>query len=697
MSFQNRVTGFHLGIVIQNDDPEKRGRVKVFVPHLSANVYENWNKDFKELDDKQFTFVDKDKNPDLDKILPTLKKILPWAEQASPLFGGNASGRYNAFTKTGTTSDSNFWDGDTYKEGMRPLQNYTGENKVSDAFTASNNSFNGLVNPNAGQYVPSDYSNLARGLFTIPNVGAHVLVIFLDGDPNYPMILASIYGQDDWKRMYTTKKETEAQKDFVATDYPGAFENLSTDDSVRSITHDDKTFRSKHVFNSNKNTIEMVDTDLMELLKFTHYSGSFLEFNNKTTSRFASTNDQLLVLGDQFTTVRKNQALFVSNTQQNTIHGDRFNYVGDFNAKAKVAKDILSILKDTHDYKMLFEVQRTDANDFTSSLQLKAGTPAICPVCQGAGMKFGKPCITCGGSGESPSSQWGIWMPDPTKWEPVVPIMTKEWDGKKSFTDKQYQATLEAAMIYANQQKISKLEALFGNGGDDNDIITGNRTINIGTVFNDLQSYRIDYKGKIRNGGVFIATKGVYVSMKECPLIEYVDVANVPGGDYLLNVGNRYRLNVGSKGIQMKTTGPLDIYGAILNICGEAVNISAKQELLIDGGKHTEIRGDIITLKPSEGGSKQILMDGNVGVANNLTVVGGVHSEGMLTYINSTARRTPYMTDVGFGPVPHTHVFYGPPWTLLETTDAVRDYAAQNNVAKPAPNLIDPDSQWNPM
>ena len=35
--------GNFLGMVIQNNDPEKRGRVKVFIPHLSAVLYENWN------------------------------------------------------------------------------------------------------------------------------------------------------------------------------------------------------------------------------------------------------------------------------------------------------------------------------------------------------------------------------------------------------------------------------------------------------------------------------------------------------------------------------------------------------------------------------------------------------------------------------------------------------------------------------
>lgn len=44
--------GNYVGIVIQNNDPDKAGRVKIFVPHVTASVYKKWvetkiNKKFK--------------------------------------------------------------------------------------------------------------------------------------------------------------------------------------------------------------------------------------------------------------------------------------------------------------------------------------------------------------------------------------------------------------------------------------------------------------------------------------------------------------------------------------------------------------------------------------------------------------------------------------------------------------------------
>ena len=40
---KKRFDGQYLGIVVQNNDPEKRGRLKVFVPHVTPTVYNKWN------------------------------------------------------------------------------------------------------------------------------------------------------------------------------------------------------------------------------------------------------------------------------------------------------------------------------------------------------------------------------------------------------------------------------------------------------------------------------------------------------------------------------------------------------------------------------------------------------------------------------------------------------------------------------
>ena len=95
----------YLGMVIQNNDPEKRGRVKVYVPNVSANLYNKWVADKK---DKKIKFIGDNINSDITPILEDLKIILPWSEISSPLFGENTSGRFNNFNLAGSISDSNF-------------------------------------------------------------------------------------------------------------------------------------------------------------------------------------------------------------------------------------------------------------------------------------------------------------------------------------------------------------------------------------------------------------------------------------------------------------------------------------------------------------------------------------------------------------------------------------------------------------
>jgi hypothetical protein len=426
-------------------------------------------------------------------------------------------------------------------------------------------------------------------------------------------------------------------------------------------------------------------------MKMTHYSGSFLEFNNNTTTRLATNNDQLLVLGDQFTTIRRNQSNYVANYQENIIDGDRITKLGDFEKKRQVSLQILDILKDTHQHKRLFESMRTEALDpYTSPLQQKNGVPEKCPVCGGSGIKFDLECITCGGSGLSPSTQDGQYKLDTvSKWVGDS-ISYNKWDDVnkecKPASAGNYKITTK---IRDNQKKITdlELEAKFGNGGDDIEMLTGNRVTTVGTVFNDMESFRVDPIGKIRDEGAWIGKTGTYVSMAPCPLVEYVDVDSVPGGDWDVTVGNKYVLNVGSKGIRIKTTGPLDLYGTIMNISAEALNLVGKHEVLIGSDSRVEIRGNIINLKPDKGMREGVLVDGQLGVRNNLKVVGGAHIEGELSYLHSTTPFEWYLTEIGYGPVAHTHKFKAPPWTLLDTCDDVRNSQQGLNRPNPSGNM----------
>jgi hypothetical protein len=95
--------GNHLGICINNIDPENRGRVQVFVPHIMPALYEGWN----ELgEDIKLECVGNNLPNGLSsKVVEKLTKILPWCEAAMPVIGNSVAGSYNP--ETGNFNQTN--------------------------------------------------------------------------------------------------------------------------------------------------------------------------------------------------------------------------------------------------------------------------------------------------------------------------------------------------------------------------------------------------------------------------------------------------------------------------------------------------------------------------------------------------------------------------------------------------------------
>lgn len=90
----NSYYGNHLGLVVNSSDPEYRGRVQVFVPHIMPALYEGWNEQGVDID---ITCVGSNIPQGMTSDLHSrLVKILPWAESASPIIGGSSPG--NLFT-----------------------------------------------------------------------------------------------------------------------------------------------------------------------------------------------------------------------------------------------------------------------------------------------------------------------------------------------------------------------------------------------------------------------------------------------------------------------------------------------------------------------------------------------------------------------------------------------------------------------
>ena len=756
----------YVGLCVANNDPEMRGRVQVYVPQISPNITK-----LNENVDKFFKFIGKETASDISQVLNELKDVLPWAEFAGPLFGGCASGRYNATLDSGTTSDSNAWVDDKVAKTFRPANNYVSTNAIPDAFNVTDGHKNRFTNPDAYQYTPANYSNLARGMFSIPNVGAHLYVFFIGGDRNFPVYFASAYGEEDIKRVFTLSPNVAINS---SLDYPASYENTKKS----SLDSDVKTFRSKSFINSNKHTIELIDTDLKEIMKFTHYSGSFKEFNNNATIELATNNDQKMVLGDQFLTVNRNKSEYIKTHSEKIIGGDRYLTVGE--AKKSTVSSIVALHKEIHELKYLFDIQRAmvgEAPNCVSPKQLRIPsqqsiTPlgfAVCPVCKGLpynpydptygidpilmwqeAAKYLGACLkepslngdaTTAESGQTQAQEEGIGFglschsfTNPIFPEPDCPSVEHPFTGLIGFYRGMkcpccngdnisrggigYSPSTENGMFNPEPMKfnntgtapspmdvkilqlipqITKLEKELGVGGDEIINISMSKIETIGLVMNDLASFRVDPLGKIKTNGCWVSPQGTFQNYLPSPHVEYVDVVDIPGGDYILTAMNKYKLLVGSRGINIQTTGPIDIYGTIVNMTAEQLNISSSNEILIDGGERLSLRSKKLTLLPVE--HNAVVVEGQLHVTRNVIVQGGLMLEGEVALLHVTAPLEWQETENGaYYPDPtcdityefteegklripmHTHYFKNLPLSLLPHSEAVRAEMIQKGI-----------------
>lgn len=750
--------GNYLGIIIQNNDPLARGRVKIFVPHISPTVYKNWN----EIpEDKKFKFLGANINSDLNNIYEDLKKILPWSICASPITGEMSTGRLNTKPNYASTSDSSYsekggfekteFEKIDFNDKTSGKQNIDGIGekegnvyekyrfKVNDAFNSAENNINN-VNLNSFDYTPSVYSNKTKGSFAIPSVGAHVWVFFHDGDPLFPVYFAASYGQDDWQQMYGGK---------AGFDYPGGFENTNEDDNESDLEY----YKNKYIINQKGGTIEFVNSDYRESIKISGYNGSFKQFALKTNVELAVHDDQKLVLQNQYDTVRGFRNIYTERDLDYIVRGDYYLKTG--NLKSEYFLEWKEIVGAISRIKQLFELKRAEKIEagpylkLTSPEQERDGTFGVCPVCLGGSGReylvtnnktssyqtklaivlkgvsiplskliknnFNKPkmtsipptdrCPVCHGTGLSPSSENGNWVPDPRK-------------------------TLDAYKSqYKNEiTKLADIEKKMGLGGNHIIDITKNKVETIGLVMNDFGNIRMDDVGKITNNGISIDEDGAFVRMKESPMFEYVHVDDLPGGSYSLNVANRFNVLVGAGGLSMKSYGSVDVSGTITNVSGEQLNLSAEFETNIQGGKRLSLEADLVSIKNKQGG--QVLIDSNFGVNGNAIIKGGLHVDGELSVNHITAPKeyqeteqtqvtgelvsglpigTVWITPHSAGPhtvfagtqagvatpmtvvtYPHSHMFPNLPLNLKDSNKDVRKEAKanENPITNPARPIV---------
>lgn len=750
--------GNSLGIVVQNNDPDNAGKVKVFIPHISPTVYQKWiqqktNKSFKFLGNNIqsiLTVLVEGSNSSVTdntiiNVAEELKRVLPWAECACPLVGENSSGRYNATRQLGTISDSNFpqdlaADINSTEVPGKPAAFFEDINyRLSDAFTSADKNIN-RPNPLAYSYIPSSYSNKAKGSFAVPSVGSHVWVFFREGNPTAPVYFATTFGVVDWQGIFNSENG--------GIDYPGTFENKIES----TYTNNVDTYRNKYVVNQKGGTIEINNTDLNEKIKLTHYSGSFKELNNQSNIELAVKNSQRLVLNDSYDTVRGFKNEFIGKNLDEIILRDKYKKIGNIdNELFDKWKETYAVI---HENKQLFEIKRainenildTDGNiriKRSSLLQTRVGKFAEHPITSNSPQDtisstqtFNTYNTVSNSSADGPQSVDNLLgSVVKLQFPPVSRYLNESnttWgpDGEGKSTssqdgswDVENQKELLKTLIELNLQELTEIEKELGIGGSEVIQISKHKIETIGASINDFGSIRYDGIGKMTSNEVLIDDSGTYVNKKESPLVELVHVQDLPGGTYTLNVCNRYNILVGAGGVNFKSLGPVNLVGTVTNIAGEQINIATNNEINIDG-KVVNISAEILKLRNKN--QRQIFINDGLGINNNLIVGGGAYIEGEVFVQHITAPKEYQVTEqatvfgkfvtgktcqvrINGGTVatlefvstgqdivecyPHSHMFANLPLTLLQSSDQVRIDAKvlndgrEKNIATPVRNV----------
>lgn len=223
---------FYRGIVVKNNDPLKMNRVKIFIPELSNQPFDEWFEKYEEmnvqrpgLNNPEDTWVDI-------KIYEEISKHIPWAEPCYPLMGESGNGRY--FKQDGdglaVITDSNY--SETYETNnteVPTLQegsfspSFLYENKstmVSDAFANPLDVFSVKCNPYAFGYKSNNFTNKSKGMFGIPEVGSKIWVFHYLGDLNFPIYFGV---SQDFRGLTLINRTDNDNK--ISPYYPNDFEN----------------------------------------------------------------------------------------------------------------------------------------------------------------------------------------------------------------------------------------------------------------------------------------------------------------------------------------------------------------------------------------------------------------------------------------------------------------------------------------
>jgi hypothetical protein len=698
-----KYTGFYLGYVIQNNDPDRAGKVKIFIPALMPTLAGIPEEIDKEDADVKIDFKDFSTLPV--EVIKKLKNILPWARQISPLIGSGSSTSYNPQSHTVTTVDNPIQRlefAKKLKEGEFPVND-----PKSAGFTLQQSDFilsaghikdeaiddipaTPTTDPDNNAMIPELYSNQAKGMFSIPSVGSLVWVFFENGEWDLPAYFGYHYSSSEWKGIYGA-----ADEGFRGVDYPNNFENNKEGEG--------QLLREKLIFNSRAGALSFTGTDYFPKINISHRDGSFIQMDNSGYKQMIHGKSSEFILGDEFKTV-KGDSIIRSYKNYNIICDQSFsvrtgsrNYEVYKKAKEVIAEraaifskfktdrtlgvDLSGAAYGYHIEKTDESQRRRNPNLYTAGGSSKTSTAiksikTLTPKEVRAAAKNNPTGLTIPPEtasysnikqlnvkgrlglkgGERPpikenSKAWassGNYRTNANKvgWDTRSSVDRSPSTAGGSFNPAKGTSVEEIKnKLIAINKKLDDVLKNEGNGGDQSVEITKDYYMRVGAISNDFPAVRVDPIGGIVFAGVVQGDNGASSIYKQTNLVEYTgNDSNFPCGNYTISCGNKFNIDAGTGGIILRTTGVSEIAGVTTKVSGlHLVELTTAGSMSIDAGKSLTITADILSLRQSK--SKQIALGGSVGVENNITVGGSAIVNGELYVQHVTAPAEIQTTD----------------------------------------------------
>ncbi len=363
--------GFFRGMVIQNNDPERRGRIKVFIPELAAQLSRTKGQNVtspKEVYEARFP-GGSNINSYLDSESRELaKKSLFWAEQAAPLIGAGTAGVCDVKNNVATVGEG--YRGAPFEPLGEESITPSGES-VSPKAAISQNANPGLFDMGyktgmADTYnqslAPTGYNNAVKGMLSIPKVGAQVWVFFENGNIMNPVYFGYVFDKNDWNSVFNSQESNPDPH------YPGGSENIPNDGQPFFST-------GKTVLNTKAGSLEFIETDDLEKMKLSHYSGSFYEMSNNITAEVCTGKKSTVINEKDFYSVKGDRAFSVNGDCHDTYRGNHYITYGDGDNKI-FYEDWMKAAEPAFQHATLFNNKEITAKDPTSNGAAKGNANA---------------------------------------------------------------------------------------------------------------------------------------------------------------------------------------------------------------------------------------------------------------------------------------------------------------------------------